>query len=657
MVGTVLGNRYDILEQVGSGGMAVVYKAKDKLLNRYVAVKVLRSEFKDDEEFIRRFNIESQAAASLSHQNIVPIYDVGQQDGVQYIVMEYIEGITLKEYIMQKRGSLYWKEATDISMQICSALEHAHGKHIIHRDIKPQNIIMTKEGQVKVTDFGIARAANNNTTNLSGAAIGSAQYISPEQARGGYTDGRSDIYSLGVVMYELYTGRLPFDGDNPVAVAMQHIQKPPKPPTDVNPAIPLSIEKIILKAMSKEQRLRYETAAQMLADIKRVYMDPEAKINTDVPAVDEFGTRKMPPLVNIVIPATNEEKEETDKRATVKTETETKKSKTNEDKRKDRTAVAVAITTSLLLIAVIAFIAIRFAGNGSQGGVVTVPNLMHLTLDKAQSEVENTGFTIAIEAYQNSSTVAENEIISQTPDARSTVDAPCEIRLVVSSGVASVLLEDYTGQDYRVVQNALTDEDVGLVVVITMEQSDTVPGGIILRQTPAVGTELKTGEKITLFVSSGTGEDMVNVPSLINHTEAEARVTIERAGLVLGSVIPYQSDSVRGLVVNQSLVADTLVPSGSEIDIFVSTGAEVIVPTPTPTPTPTPQQTKYMSLTLPQTTPSVRVRIVGGDKILYDKEHQSSEGSIDVPLSGNGTIEVSVYFNGVLEATREVNFD
>ena len=304
MIGTVLGNRYELLEKVGIGGMAIVYKAMDRLLNRYVAVKLLRSEFQDNEEFIRRFNIESQAAASLSHANIVSIYDVGQSGALQYIVMEFIEGVTLKDYIAEKKGGIYWKEATNIAMQICSALEHAHSKHIIHRDIKPQNIMITSDGVIKVTDFGIARAASGGTTTME--AMGSAHYLSPEQARGGYTDQKSDIYSLGIVLYELYTGKLPFDGETPVAVAMQHMQSEAIKPRVINSDIPKSVENIILKAMSKEQRLRYDSASLMLADIKKAYTDPEASVSKDEDDADKYGTKKLAPIVNITMPTDNE---------------------------------------------------------------------------------------------------------------------------------------------------------------------------------------------------------------------------------------------------------------------------------------------------------------------------------------------------------------
>ena len=269
LVGKTLGNRYEILEKIGVGGMATVYKARCKLLNRNVAIKVLKDEFANDAEFIKRFQIEAQAAASLSHPNIVSIYDVGNEDNMHYIVMELIEGETLKDIITRK-GKLDWREAVDIAAQIAAGLAKAHANHIIHRDIKPHNIIITKDGVAKVTDFGIAKAVSNSTINAFGSTIGSVHYFSPEHARGGYTDEKSDIYSLGVVLYEMVTGKLPFDGDTPVSVALKHIQETPKEPIEINKDIPIGVNNIIMKAMAKDISERYQSAGEMQKDLERI---------------------------------------------------------------------------------------------------------------------------------------------------------------------------------------------------------------------------------------------------------------------------------------------------------------------------------------------------------------------------------------------------
>lgn len=276
LVGKVIGNRYEILEKIGEGGMATVYKAKCNILKRYVAVKVLREEFTTDEEFIRRFNTEAQAAASLTHPNIVSIFDVGHEENIYYIVMELVQGKTLKE-IINEDGVLPWKWSINIAIQVASALETAHKNNIVHRDIKPHNIIITEDGIAKVTDFGIAKAVSNSTITAFGTTIGSVHYFSPEHARGGYTDAKSDIYSLGVVMYEMLTGRVPFDADTPVSIALKHMQEKPVEPIKLNPSIPYAVNKIIMKAMEKEASARYQSATEMLKDLSMALKDPEGE--------------------------------------------------------------------------------------------------------------------------------------------------------------------------------------------------------------------------------------------------------------------------------------------------------------------------------------------------------------------------------------------
>ena len=294
--GRLLGNRYEIIEKIGNGGMAMVYKAKCHVLNRYVAVKILRDEFTTDQEFISRFSVEAQAAASITHPNIVSIYDVGQEGNLYYIVMELIKGKTLKEIIIEEGGALPWKWSTNIAIQIASALETAHKNNIIHRDIKPHNIIITEEGIAKVTDFGIAKAVSNSTITAFGSTIGSVHYFSPEHARGGYTDVKSDLYSLGVVMYEMLTGRVPFDADTPVSVALKHIQEEPVPPIEINPKVPVAINDIILKAMRKDTTLRYQNATEMLNDLNRALKEPNGDFVDNKAYQEMEATRKIPTI-------------------------------------------------------------------------------------------------------------------------------------------------------------------------------------------------------------------------------------------------------------------------------------------------------------------------------------------------------------------------
>jgi len=343
MEGRILGGRYELLEKIGGGGMALVYKAKCKLLNRFVAVKLLRPEFTADEEFVKRFRVEAQAAASLSHPNIVSIYDVGKEDDMHYIVMEYVNGITLKDYVVQN-GALDWKEAVNIVIQICSAIEHAHKNHIVHRDIKPHNILLTKDGVAKVTDFGIARAVTSSTITVVGSTIGSVHYFSPEQARGGFSDEKSDLYSLGIVLYELVTGKLPFNGESPVAVALKHIQEIAEEPLSIKEDLPQGVNDIIMLAIEKDQKNRYQSATEMLEHLYKVLKKPEMEITLgDGENVYDSPTVRMPSIGENKLLGEKDSKKTGD-------------DKMKKKKDKDRATVILAIATSLVVIVLIIFL-------------------------------------------------------------------------------------------------------------------------------------------------------------------------------------------------------------------------------------------------------------------------------------------------------------
>ncbi len=696
VIGKLLGNRYEILEKIGSGGMANVYKAQDRMLNRYVAVKVLHSEFKEDEEFIRRFSIESQAAASLSHQNIVQIYDVGEEDGVQYIVMEYLNGQTLKDYIKSKDGGLYQKEAIDYSMQICRALEHAHQKHIIHRDIKPQNIMITTEGILKVTDFGIARAANNNTTKMTSTAIGSAHYLSPEQARGGYTDQRSDIYSLGVVMYELFTGQLPFDAETPVAVAMKHIQENPVPPSKLNPNITKSIEKVILKAMSKEVRFRYNSASELLQDLKLLYVDPNAEISADNTDNSETKIIDSEEINRRVNEAEGEAKNE----AKPKSDARPPKRKRKKNSRNIKLIAAVAAIVTALA-AVVGFVYIVSSVTEERSVEVVIPDFYGLTVDEAEAMLEDLGedykgFTIKIEGYRNDSAEIDT-IISQSPEAEKSVKASREIRVILSSGSGVVVLGNYIGETYTKIESELTES--GLIVEKEEENSDNFPSGIIVGQSPESGTSLTFGETVKLYVSKGSANAVV--PNVIGLSEADARTLIERSGLAVGEIVrKSSSEYVKGLVCDQSYTPYTKVPEDTKVDIFISDGApsvsdgktesdgdgesgksdennenttgepsdseetqssaspEVSKPSIVDDPSQIEEaKTKYLTLNLPQDRTKVTVKLVCNGKVIYEKEHNTSSGTADISLKSRGTISVDIYYDDEFIATKEVKFN
>lgn len=655
MEGKILGNRYELLCRVGTGGMAVVYKAKDKILNRFVAVKILREEFKENEEFIRRFNVESQAAASLSHQNIVQIYDVGEEDGLHYIVMEYLEGKTLKEYMNEKGGKLPWREAANFSMQICRALEHAHSKHVVHRDIKPQNIIMTEEGKLKVADFGIARAANNTTTvNSTSAAVGSAHYLSPEQARGGYTDCRSDIYSLGVVMYEMFTGRLPFDADTGVSVIMQHLHEQPEPPCSVNPDIPRGIEAIILKAMNKEQRLRYENAKDILDDLIAVYRNPNIKLSmlhidaSELPQTRGGEPRKKRP------PEASEG-------------SAPRKKNRGKKKKKTHTALFVGIISVLIAVTVLLCGAyVLFFGTGSE---VKVPKLVGMTYDEAAAAVLNAStkkvaFDITVERTEHSDK-DKNVVISQTPAGGSAVKRSREIKVVVSSGPVVLELEDYTGKNYKTVRKKL--EEKGIKVIEKEENSDTYSEGIIFKQNPKEGAEMAEGDEVTLYVSAGTQNTVV--PNVVGSTLEDAVVAIERNNLKVGTVKNENKNGFRkGEVFRQSRDAFETVAVNTVVNLYVATGEKETPsendsentdkPSQSEPPAAKPQKHNvHLTLSnLPKDREKVTIRLVSDGQTYYEKEFPTSGGSASVSFDITESLSLDVYYDGVYITTKEVRY-
>ncbi len=572
MIGTVLGNRYELLEKVGVGGMAVVYKATDRLLNRFVAVKLLRSEFQGNEEFIRRFNIESQAAASLSHPNIVSIYDVGQSEDMHYIVMEFIEGKTLKEYIAEKKGNINWKEATDIAMQICSALEHAHSKHIIHRDIKPQNIMINTENVIKVTDFGIARAASGGTLTME--AMGSAHYLSPEQARGGYTDQRSDIYSFGVLLYELFTGRLPFDGETTVAVAMQHMQVEPVRPGKIKEDLPKSIEAIILKAMSKEQRLRYESAGLMLADIKKAYLDPDKVVApTEESEEEKFGTKKITPIVNITLPGDNASKESAPAKNVVR-RTEEDRIKKKKDNKKDVVAIVAAIATCVVVAIIMGVIVMNvLSSSSSNKQTYQMPNVKGLSeveMTKSLKQLREEGFEIE-EVYEFDRNVEKGEVIDQEPKM-GPIEKGVKIVITISNGKESINLDDYTGVPSEEAIAAL--EALGLEVKVSQEMSDEVEEGEVVRQLPSSGHVLKTGDSIRIFVSSGPNK--FELDDYVGSDMEMSKLELEDQGIIVTIAEEHSNTVPEGIVISQSPNPATVMMKGSQVTLTVSIGVEIL---------------------------------------------------------------------------------
>lgn len=644
MESKVLGSRYELLERVGMGGMAVVYKAMDRMLNRYVAVKILREEYKENEEFIRRFKVESQAAASLSHQNIVQIYDVGEEEGLHYIVMELLEGETLKSYMNSKDGRLSRREAMNFSMQICRALEHAHSKHVVHRDIKPQNIVLTESGKIKVADFGIARAANNTTTvNSAGYAVGSAHYLSPEQARGGYTDHRSDIYSLGVVMYEMFTGKLPFDAEESISVVMQHIHEEPAQPSDINPDISPGIEAIIMRAMRKEQRLRYASATEILEDLVTVYQNPSVDV-TELNAYDESESPQPG-------------KKTSSQRAAMYRNSKKKKT----DAKKGLLIAAISVFATL--IALVAFVSyLLFFGTGKE---YEIPDLRGMTFEEAALAAEEASTkSIEFKVFVGDETFSDEKkglIISQTPEGGSHTKRSREIKVVISMGPVVVELEDYKGKEYSDVQEML--EEKGLKVIIERQDNDTYDEDKIFKHLPSEGTQMGEGDEITLYVSKGTENTVV--PNLLGQTDDQAIQKIRDNDLEVGEIKEEASDKyLKGEVCRQSIRAFETVPIGTKIDIYISTGkkAEEKPDGGNAGGSQNNNSPKKVSMKLSglsKTNPTKVKLILDGVRV-YEGDVSTTSGSATISFEIDPSLDIShgvdIYYDDTYRTTKEVKY-
>ena len=523
LIGTMLAGRYEILEEIGKGGMAYVYKARCHFLNRLVAIKVLKEELRDDKEFVHRFNTEAQAAARISNPHVVSIYDVGYENGLYYIVMEYVDGITLKEYIAEK-GVLPWRQAAEFAAQICEGLSAAHKKSVIHRDIKPQNIIMTKGGVLKVTDFGIARATTQATQSTSNSTIGTVHYLSPEQARGGYTNERTDIYSLGVVLYEMLTGRLPFNDNTAVAIAIKHIQEKPVLPRILNNEIPESMEYIVMKALNKEQNLRYASADAFLDDLNKAIKNPNVVLgevkqdaddldrtvkrnaidDRDIDNYERQRRRQNPEYGRYADRVDREVKENrqrnVDRMMAVK-----------EQKKKERRITIAAVIAAIVVLAGLGVVFSMMTGGSALsvftgGEKVKIPNVMDMLLTDAQKQYRQDGFSI-VKKSEKASDKAAGTILEQNPPAGSEVTKKDDIviTVVVSSGANNIKVDNYTNLKIDEARKKIAESK--LKVNEIEEESSTVAEGVVIRQEPSAGQEVSEGYLVTLYVSSGNKKD------------------------------------------------------------------------------------------------------------------------------------------------------
>ena len=645
--GKMLGNRYEILEKIGNGGMAMVYKAKCHVLNRYVAIKILRDEFTTDQEFIRRFSVEAQAAASITHPNIVSIYDVGHEDNLYYIVMELIKGKTLKEIIVEEEGALPWKWSTNIAIQIASALETAHKNNIVHRDIKPHNIIITEDGVAKVTDFGIAKAVSNSTITAFGSTIGSVHYFSPEHARGGYTDSKSDLYSLGVVMYEMLTGRVPFNADTPTAVALKHMQEDPEPPMDVNENVPQALNDIILKAMRKDTNSRYQSATEMLKDLNRALKEPDGDFVDDEEEEEFEATKKIPTL--------NDEEIKTNS----KTKAKTKNSKKEFLKKHKKLIIVLAI----LLIFIISMLITVLTRKKD----VTLPNLVGITLEEAQTQIEEAELTLGEVTEEYNSEYAAGYVISQDPEYQEdyTVKEDSTINLVVSLGIEETTVPKVVGMTEEEAIAAL--EEANLQYEIVEEASSKVEAGYVISQDIEEDTVIYAGDTVTITVSTGVA--MVTVTSVIGDTESVATKELENLGLNVIITEDEDKSKDNGTVIKQSISAGTQVEEGTSITLTVNQ----ITETKTATLTVNLKSIlngKYDTVEVEtgevdedgnpiteEEIQDVTVKIVVEDDTVYNEEIDPTTTNLMVSISGKGTVTVKVYVDDVIKKTQDINLN
>ena len=567
MEANVLGNRYELVEKIGGGGMALVYKARCRLLNRFVAVKILRDEFTGDEEFVKRFEVEAQSAASLSHPNIVSIYDVGNQENTYYIVMEYVDGSTLKEYITSK-GSIGWKEAVKIAIQICSAIEHAHSKQIIHRDIKPQNILMTKDGIAKVTDFGIARAVTSSTITIVGSTIGSVHYFSPEQARGGYIDEKSDLYSIGIVIYEMITGKMPFDGETPVAVALKHIQDKPLQPIDINEDIPKALNDLVMKAIKKEQSSRYQTASEMLQELYRVLKEPNGNFAGDYELYAN-PTRKMKAMDEYELVKEEEYDIKENKRG----------NKAQKPRKGDRVSVWLAVIISVIVIGVFSYVgySVFLTSISAEARKFTVKYYVGKDFNEVVGELKSANVEV-IEHWVYDDTVEKDIIISQSVEsgAEFKLEGYNSIELHISKGREMITIPPLSGKESRKAEVDL--QQLNLKPKVVDEYSPIIPIDHVISTYPVANEQVKPGTEIIIYKSLGPEIKTVQVPDLAERTYFEAQVILEENNLKVGTLYPEDRSPGSSKIIKQEPTAGTTVNEESAVNMYFEQAKYVSVP-------------------------------------------------------------------------------
>ena len=671
-IGKLLDNRYEIMEQIGMGGMARVFRALDHRLNRQVAVKILREDLAEDAELRRRFHEESQAVAMLSHPNIVAVYDVSRSSDVEYIVMELIDGITLKQYMQKKGNKLNWREALHFITQIVKALGHAHSRGIIHRDIKPHNIMVLRDGSVKVADFGIARVASGGHSTLTQEALGSVHYISPEQARGSHIDARSDLYSAGVVLYEMITGRLPFEGDTPVSVAIQHINSIPLSPREIDPAIPEALEAITMKAMAPDPDNRYLSADDMLADLEEFRKNPNINFDYNVSGFqddedDVDKTQVLPTAASISrVGSRVREPERVQNRSRSNPpprhrEREEDEEEYDDGPRRPNWPIIGAVAAILVFVVALLYIMFSTAFSGSLGAQtqnIRVPSVTGQLFSEAQANTELlNGFTL-VQGETVESDQPAGTILQQSPNANDFVSGDdMTITVTVSSGEAEeVTMPPLEGKTLAQALSALqVDLDLGLRVDYDSrsEYHDTIPEGCVISTIPEEGTVLSEGQQVILVMSLGKEETPMVMPNLIGMDEETAKKTITDMGLVVGQVQPSPSDEQEaGKVWYQSVAVNASVTEGTTVDIFVSTG-------PSGGSGSGDTVTKTFTLTLPTNLgEDLHVEVVDSqEQTVFSGDYNINlDTAAEIPVSGSGVQTYTIYINGHSYTQQTVDF-
>lgn len=651
MEGIILGNRYQLMDKIGSGGMAHVYKALDQTLDRIVAIKILKEEFLDDEEFVGRFHAEAQSVAKLSNPNIVGVFDVALEEKYHYIVMEYIEGVTLSDYIKDKKV-LSDEEAMSIAIQICKALVHAHENNIVHRDIKPHNILLAKDGVVKVADFGIAKATSNKTLTLSGRTIGSVHYFSPEQARGGFVDHRTDLYSLGCVIYEMVTGRLPYEGETPVVVAVKHIQEPVKDPTLQNKYVTEDTKKIVMKAMSKSVDERYQSATEFLANIEAHMKGKELPIDFNLSLDFIKETDNMKSVGNITrdftpIKVTKEKGEEYD-------------FSLSKNRRKKHTfSKLLAIFSAMLLILLLSFYGVKELITTIIPEIeeYEVGNYVNLYYDDIKEKLESE-FDIIVEKREiNNEEYIEGIIIEQSiaSGIKFKEGGFNKIIFTVSLGPELIEIQDFTSFDYRIANHDLTE--LGLIITKEEVMSDIVDKGGIVRTDPEAGMMVAPGTAITVYVSLGPNLDEVKVPDFIGMNQTEFFQAANDANLIVGSIFPSDLQSLTALIIEQYPLAGEFVYESSEVHVkFQEENVEgdrilidySIIPA---------------NINELEGTIKVYIEIKPTDtlryEMIYNQDHEKSELPITVviPIPVDGKTTLKIIFNNIYTEITELLYE